>query len=133
MSLASAAGRRPKQSELRSRPCRRFKQSVSICISGAAYESDIERAIKAGATAYVIKPDLDGLFETIMQSISNSERLNAAQAILTVEQVSIQVPLTHEIAVASYAVGRREYKSLDRMLEHSFTPRRIHVSRYRDS
>src|SRR5260370_12446217 len=41
-----------------------------LFFSGAAYEADKKRGIKAGANAYVIKPDLAGLIGSIKQFVS---------------------------------------------------------------
>ena len=44
-----------------------------LFFSGAAYEADKERAIQAGADAYVIKPDVNGLVGSIAQFIFPAE------------------------------------------------------------
>jgi len=46
---------------------------MSSDFSGAAYESDKKRGIEAGANAYVIKPDFDGLLGTVNQFVSRAE------------------------------------------------------------
>ena len=48
-----------------------------LFFSGAAYEADKKRGIEAGANAYVIKPDLDGLLESIKQFVSHEESVTA--------------------------------------------------------
>ena len=48
-----------------------------LFFSGAAYEADKKRGIEAGANAYVIKPDLDGLLESIKQFVSHEESATA--------------------------------------------------------
>jgi DNA-binding response OmpR family regulator len=57
--------------------CRRMRDydphTPILFFSGAAYEADKKRGIKAGANAYVIKPDLAGLVETIRQFVSQAE------------------------------------------------------------
>jgi DNA-binding response OmpR family regulator len=43
-----------------------------LFFSGAAYEADKKRGLEAGANAYVMKPDFDGLLGTIKQSACDS-------------------------------------------------------------
>src|SRR5688572_15357500 len=54
--------------------CRRLRaidrKTPILFFSGAAFETDKKRGIEAGANAYVIKPDLDGLFSSIKQFAS---------------------------------------------------------------
>ena len=61
--------------------CRQMRdfdpQTPILFFSGAAYEADKKRGIEAGANAYVIKPDLDGLLGSIKQFVSRTE--SAAQ------------------------------------------------------
>lgn len=61
--------------------CRQMRdfdpQTPILFFSGAAYEADKKRGIEAGANAYVIKPDLDGLLGSIRQFVSRTE--SAAQ------------------------------------------------------
>jgi DNA-binding response OmpR family regulator len=40
--------------------------------SGAAYETDKQKALMAGANAFVTKPDVDGLIETIHDLIATA-------------------------------------------------------------
>lgn len=51
--------------------CRRLRNldphAVVVFYSGAAYEVDRKRAREAGASAYVCKPDVDGLIEKIWE------------------------------------------------------------------
>ena len=54
----------------------------------------------AGANAYVIKPDFDGLLGTINQFVSRAESV-AGQARAD-REVNNTRPLTYEIAHASY-------------------------------
>jgi DNA-binding response OmpR family regulator len=57
--------------------CRRMRDfdpdTPILFFSGAAYEADKKRGIEAGANAYVIKPDLDGLLGSITQFVSRAE------------------------------------------------------------
>jgi len=57
--------------------CRRLRQLLPhapiLFFSGAAYETDKQRAIEAGANTYVIKPDLSGLLESITQFIPQAQ------------------------------------------------------------
>lgn len=58
--------------------CRRMRAADSqipiLFFSGAAYASDKEKGIAAGADAYVIKPDIDKLLGIVEQYISRHER-----------------------------------------------------------
>ena len=53
--------------------CRRMHEvdphTPILFFSGAAYEADKKRGIDAGATAYVSKPDVDGLLGRIRQLV----------------------------------------------------------------
>jgi DNA-binding response OmpR family regulator len=57
--------------------CRRIRDvdpdTPILFFSGAAYEADRKRGIEAGANAYVIKPDLDGLLGSIKRFIPRAE------------------------------------------------------------
>ena len=44
--------------------------------SGAAYEADKQKGIAAGANAYVTKPDVDGLLETMTDLIAKAKAKN---------------------------------------------------------
>ena len=44
-----------------------------LFFSGAAYEADKKRGIEAGADAYVTKPDIEGLIESITRFVSLAE------------------------------------------------------------
>ena len=61
--------------------CRRIRdfdpETPILFFSGAAYEADKKRGIEAGANAYLIKPDLDGLLESIKQFVSHEESVTA--------------------------------------------------------
>ena len=54
--------------------CRRVRVLDShtpvLFYSGAAYDDDKKRAIEAGANAYVTKPDVDGLLESVTELVS---------------------------------------------------------------
>jgi DNA-binding response OmpR family regulator len=85
--------------------CRRMRDfdpdTPILFFSGAAYEADQKRGIEAGANAYVIKPDLDGLLGSIKQFVSRAE--SAAVQITPAEcELNNYLPLTYEIARASY-------------------------------
>jgi len=72
-----------------------------LFFSGAAYEADKKRGLEAGANAYVIKPDFDGLLGTIKQFVYRAE--SAAVQTRTDREVNNTLPLNYEIARASYA------------------------------
>jgi DNA-binding response OmpR family regulator len=61
--------------------CRRIRDfdpdTPILFFSGAGYEADKKKGIEAGANAYLIKPDLDGLLGSIKQFISQSESATA--------------------------------------------------------
>ena len=61
--------------------CRRLRaidrNTPILFFSGAAFETDKKRGIEAGANAYVIKPDLDGLVSSIKQFASEKQRPTA--------------------------------------------------------
>jgi CheY-like chemotaxis protein len=62
--------------------CRQIRQfdtlTPIIFYSGAAYTAERERAIAAGANAYLVKPnDLDNLTETVKLLLSKSEQFEA--------------------------------------------------------
>ena len=56
--------------------CRQIRQCDSstpiLFYSGAGYDTDKQKGIAAGANAYVIKPDLEGLIETMTDLIARS-------------------------------------------------------------
>ena len=85
--------------------CRRMRDFDPITpilfFSGAAHEADKRRAIGAGADAYVIKPDLAGLLDSISQFVSHAESVAASQVIPAGRKVNISLPLTYEIGGAS--------------------------------
>jgi DNA-binding response OmpR family regulator len=83
--------------------CRRIRdfdpQTPILFFSGAAYEADKKRGIEAGADAYVIKPDVDGLLGSITQFVSHAE--NAPANILPFRRkMSFSPAITFEPAAA---------------------------------
>ena len=62
--------------------CRQIRKVDSktpiVFYSGAAYEADKQKGIAAGANAYVIKPDIDGLIETIEDLIATARANDVA-------------------------------------------------------
>jgi DNA-binding response OmpR family regulator len=70
-----------------------------LFFSGAAYESDKKRGIEAGANAYVIKPDLEGLLGSIKQFVSQAES-STAKIIPFGRKMSLSPPFTFEPAAA---------------------------------
>jgi DNA-binding response OmpR family regulator len=54
--------------------CRQLRVADSatpiLFYSGAAYDSDIQKGLAAGANAYMVKPEVDGLVEMISQLIT---------------------------------------------------------------
>jgi len=61
--------------------CRQLRASDPdtpiLFFSGAAYETDKQRGIDAGANAYVVKPDVEGLVGRITRFVSAWERAAA--------------------------------------------------------
>jgi DNA-binding response OmpR family regulator len=57
--------------------CRRMRSLDShtpiLFFSGAAYDGDRKRGIDAGANAYLVKPDIDGLVGNITQLVGQAE------------------------------------------------------------
>lgn len=66
--------------------CRRMRAAdphIPISFySGAAYEANKKRGIEAGASAYVIKPDTEGLVGIVSQFVFHQESV-AAWVLLT--------------------------------------------------
>lgn len=62
--------------------CRQIRESDSntpiLFYSGAAYAADRQKGIAAGANAYVAKPDVECLIETMVQLIAVSRENNLA-------------------------------------------------------
>jgi len=81
--------------------CRRMRvfdaHTPILFYSGAAYEDDKKRGIEAGANAYVIKPDVDGLLGSITQFVFHVESA-AAWGISWARRESFSPPFTFEIA-----------------------------------
>jgi DNA-binding response OmpR family regulator len=82
------------------RQMRAFDPDTPILFfSGAAYAADKKRGIEAGANAYMIKPDLDGLLGSIKQFVFRAEF--AAGQITPAEcEVNNSRPLIYQTARA---------------------------------
>ena len=82
--------------------CRRMRDSDPgtpiLFFSGAADEADKKRGIEAGANAYVIKPDLDGLLGSIKQFVPRAESTMAK--IIPFERKAFSPPSTFEPVAA---------------------------------
>lgn len=80
--------------------CRRMRDldpdTPILFFSGAAYEADKKRGIEAGANAYVIKPDLEGLLGSIKQFVPCAE--SGTAKILPFKRKSFSPPYTFEPA-----------------------------------
>ena len=59
--------------ELCDRIRRLLPHAPILFFSGADYETDKQRAIEVGANAFITKPDLGGLLESISQFIPRSK------------------------------------------------------------
>lgn len=83
--------------------CRRMRDfdpdTPILFFSGAAYATDMKKGIEAGANAYVVKPDIDGLVSNVMQFVSQAER-PTAKIIPFVRKKSRHSPFTIEPAAA---------------------------------
>jgi len=64
--------------------CRQIREVDSrtpiLFYSGAAYDADKEKAFAAGASAFVSKPDVEGLIETMLDLIANAKAAEVAPA-----------------------------------------------------
>jgi CheY-like chemotaxis protein len=61
------------------RQIREFDSNTPILFySGAAYDADKKKGIAAGANAYVTKPDVEGLIETIQDLIAKAKAKEVA-------------------------------------------------------
>jgi DNA-binding response OmpR family regulator len=82
--------------------CRRIRavdqETPILFFSGAAYEADKKRGIEAGANAYVIKPDFDGLLGSIKQFVSQAE--NPPAKIIPFERKVFSSPFSFDPAAA---------------------------------
>lgn len=83
--------------------CRRMRafdpDTPILFFSGAAYEADKKRGIEAGADAYLIKPDVDGLVGSITQFVSQPES-PTAKIIPFERKRSFATPFSFEPAAA---------------------------------
>ena len=61
--------------------CRRLRDrhphTPILFFSGAAYETDKHRGIAAGANAYVVKPDIEGLLGSVREFLFQAESVAA--------------------------------------------------------
>lgn len=76
--------------------CRRLRMldpfKPILFFSGAAYETDKQKGIQAGATGYVVKPDIGGLLESITQFLIPTETAHFVEnSSLTQYSTGIQV------------------------------------------
>ena len=83
--------------------CRRMRDfdpdTPILFFSGAAYEADRKLGFDAGASAYVVKPDLDGLVASIKQFVAQAETATA-KIIPFRQKMRLVPPFTLEPAVA---------------------------------
>ena len=61
--------------------CRRMRaidrQTPILFFSGAAQETDRKKGLEAGANAYLVKPEIDSLIQTITQFVGHAETAKA--------------------------------------------------------
>jgi len=83
--------------------CRRMRACDShtpiLFFSGAAHEADRKRGIEAGADAYLVKPDVEGLVGSITQFVSQPES-PTAEVIPFARRVKFSPSFTFEPAAA---------------------------------
>ena len=83
--------------------CRRMRifdpHTPILFFSGAAYEADKKRGIEAGANAYVIKPDLEGLLGSITQFVPHAAS-TPAKVIPFERKMSFSTPFSFGPAAA---------------------------------
>jgi DNA-binding response OmpR family regulator len=83
--------------------CRRIRDfdpdTPILFFSGAGCDADKERGFEAGANAYVIKPDLDGLLGSIKQFVSHAES-HTAKIVPFRPKASFSPPFSFEPAAA---------------------------------
>jgi len=62
--------------------CRKIREGDSrtpiLFYSGAAYDTDKDKAFAAGASAFVSKPDVEGLIETMLDLIAKAKAADVA-------------------------------------------------------
>jgi DNA-binding response OmpR family regulator len=84
--------------------CRRIRdhdpQTPILFFSGAAYEADKKKGIEAGANAYVIKPDLEGLLGSIKQFVCQEENTAAKTLPSSRPNINSFSPFTFDPAAA---------------------------------
>jgi DNA-binding response OmpR family regulator len=82
--------------------CRRMRafdpHTPILFFSGAAYADDKQRGLEAGADAYVIKPDLDGLLGSIRHFVYHAE--NPTATIIPFGRNTFSPPFSFEPAAA---------------------------------
>ena len=97
--------------------CRRMRafnpDTPILFFSGAAFEADKERGIEAGANAYVIKPDLDGLLGSIKQFVSRAESA-PAKIIPLRRKVNLPRPSPVSQAALEMWATRHEHGAIQR-------------------
>jgi DNA-binding response OmpR family regulator len=90
------------------RQIRAIKPYVPILFfSGAAFEADKKRGIAAGATAYVVKPDIAGLLLTVRHFVSLAGRPAPRPIPLRRKVKNISRPFMQKTAQPSYAGWKR--------------------------
>lgn len=85
--------------------CRQIRQSDSrtpiLFYSGAAYDADKRKGIAAGANAYVIKPDIESLIETMSDLIAKAKAdYGVAQSVIT-----LRLPAEKALSAAFFGVA----------------------------
>ena len=79
--------------------CRQIRELDSVTpilfYSGAAYDADKQKAMAVGANAYLTKPDVEGLIETVMDLIAKAKVDEVAQRWV------VNQPRPHEKSVSA--------------------------------
>jgi len=83
--------------------CRQIREfdadTPVIFYSGAAYDTDKQKGLAAGAVAYLVKPDVDGLIETILDL--------AATANATARNVVVPASMNPRVTARPRAIAAR--------------------------
>ena len=90
--------------------CRRLRHLDSatpiVFFSGAGYHADQLRGLEAGATAYVIKPDVDGLLGRIKQFVSGPQCVDTKR-LSALRDNSYRLPEKPELSNVGYSTYKQ--------------------------
>jgi two-component system OmpR family response regulator len=84
------------------RQIRKFDSRTPILFySGAAYDADKQKGIAAGANAYVIKPDIEGLIETMSDLIAKAK----ADYVVAPSVTTLRLPAEKALSALVFGVA----------------------------